>query len=329
VQRFVDEIILDVASGSGGNGCVSFRREKYIPRGGPDGGDGGRGGDVVFVVRRNLKTLGHLRKRPIVKAGNGAQGEGRQKHGRDGADVEIPVPPGTLVRDAESGEILKDFAEEGERWVFLRGGDGGKGNTHFKSSRIQAPRFAQPGMPGSEAKLRVELNIIADIGFVGFPNAGKSSLLGVLSNAHPTVADYPFTTKIPHLGVTRLNDRDLVLADIPGIIEGASRGAGLGLKFLKHISRTAGLAFLVDLSAPNWETAFPALVEELRLYSPELAGKRRILVATKLDLPEAAENLPRFQALFPGEKIVGISAFTHKGLDALKRELFTLAGDAS
>lgn len=329
MRSFVDEVILQVASGSGGSGCVSFRREKYVPRGGPDGGDGGRGGDVVFVVRRNLKTLAHLRRRRLLKARNGAPGEGRQKQGRDGENLEIPVPPGTMVRDAETGELLHDFPGEGEEWVFLRGGAGGKGNTHFKSSRVQAPRFAQPGKPGAEATLRVEMNIIADIGFVGFPNAGKSSLLRTLSRARPEVADYPFTTKIPHLGVLRRGDMDLVLADIPGIIQGASRGAGLGHKFLKHISRTTGLAFLVDLADATWETAFPVLLEELRRYSPELADKRRILVATKLDMEEAERNLPRFLGMFPGEKIFGVSVFSRKRLEELKTAFFALAGTPS
>ena len=270
MRSFVDEVILQVASGSGGSGCVSFRREKYVPRGGPDGGDGGRGGDVVFVVRRNLKTLAHLRRRRLLKARNGAPGEGRQKQGRDGENLEIPVPPGTMVRDAETGELLHDFPGEGEEWVFLRGGAGGKGNTHFKSSRVQAPRFAQPGKPGAEATLRVEMNIIADIGFVGFPNAGKSSLLRALSRARPEVADYPFTTKIPHLGVLRRGDMDLVLAD-----------------------------------------------------------KRRILVATKLDMEEAERNLPRFLGMFPGEKIFGVSVFSRKRLEELKTAFFALAGTPS
>jgi GTP-binding protein len=329
VYTFVDEIVLDVASGSGGAGCVSFRREKYIPRGGPDGGDGGRGGDVVFVVRRNLKTLRHLRKNPRLRAGNGWPGEGRQRHGRDGENIEILLPPGALLKDADTGGHIREFLEEGERWVFLEGGMGGKGNTHFKSSRMRTPRFAQPGMPGKERRLKVELNIVADIGFVGFPNAGKSSLLAVLSNARPEVADYPFTTKIPNLGVMSAYERELILADIPGIIEGASRGAGLGLKFLKHISRTAALAFLVDLSADGWETAFDILLGELRGYAPELAEKRRILVGTKLDIQEAREVFPRFREKFPDERTAGISALTHAGLEDLKKEFARLAGEAA
>jgi len=327
VQRFVDEARLEVSSGNGGQGCVSFRREKYVPKGGPDGGDGGRGGDVIFVVRKNLKTLRHLKKNPVMRAGNGSPGEGRQKHGKDGASLVIPVPPGTVVRDAASNEILKDFTEEGEEWIFLKGGIGGKGNTHFKSSRLQTPRFAQPGQPGREEKISVELNIMADIGFVGFPNAGKSSLLGILSNAHPKVADYPFTTKIPHLGVMNYLDNDIVLADIPGIIEGASHGAGLGLRFLKHISRTKGLAFLVDLSDPGFESAFDTLLGELRDYSEELASKKRVVIGTKLDLPETEERLDELRKSLPDERVLGISAFTHFGLEDLKREFFVLASE--
>jgi GTP-binding protein len=329
VYTFVDEIVLDLASGPGGAGCVSFRREKYIPKGGPDGGDGGRGGDVVFVVKRNLKTLRHLRKTPHLSAGGGGQGEGRGKHGRDGGDVEIALPPGAVLKDARSGGVLKDFLVEGERWVFLEGGRGGKGNTHFKSSRIQAPRFAQPGMPGQKRRVKVELNIIADVGFVGFPNAGKSSLLAVLSNARPEVADYPFTTKTPNLGVMPGYGEELVLADIPGIIEGASEGAGLGLKFLKHIARTAALAFLVDLRAPGWEAAFDILLEELRGYSPALVEKKRVLVATKLDTREARRNFPAFREKYGAERVLGISALTRTGLEDLRREIGLLVRAAS
>jgi GTP-binding protein len=233
------------------------------------------------------------------------------------------------MKDAESGGVLKDFLVEGERWVFLEGGLGGKGNTHFKSSRVQAPRFAQPGMPGKLRRVKIELNIIADIGFVGFPNAGKSSLLAILSNARPEVADYPFTTKRPNLGVMRGYEEELVLADIPGIIQGASQGAGLGLKFLRHIARTAALAFLVDLSSPDWRTAFDILREELRGYSFELAQKKRILVATKLDVEEARRNFPLFREKYGDERVVGISALTRTGLEELKREFGVLVKEAS
>ncbi|MGN0906598.1 MAG: GTPase ObgE, partial [Bullifex sp.] len=244
---FSDETYIDVASGSGGSGCVSFHREKFVPKGGPDGGDGGRGGDVVFVVRENLRTLGHLRMVRSFKAENGRNGQGDRCFGRDGADVEIPVPPGTVLKDPDTGEVIKDLTGL-DRYVFLKGGKGGLGNWHFRSSTRQTPRYAQPGEKGVECRVGVELLVIADIGFVGFPNAGKSSLLNLLTNARSKVAGYPFTTKIPQLGAMRYDDQDMILADIPGIIEGASEGAGMGFKFLRHISRTKALAFLIDLS---------------------------------------------------------------------------------
>ncbi len=324
VQTFIDEVLLDLASGSGGAGSVSFRREKYIPKGGPDGGDGGRGGDVIFVVRRNLKTLRHLKRSFVLKAQNGSPGEGALRHGKDGNSVEIPVPPGTLVKNPATGEILKDLTDVGTRWVFLEGGKGGKGNAHFKSSRNQAPRFAQPGEPGRTARVKVELNVIADIGFVGFPNAGKSSLLRVLSNARPEVAPYPFTTRVPYLGVLTLRDEDIVLADIPGILEGASRGVGLGFRFLKHISRTKGLAFLIDLSDPGSIHHFEILLEELEKFSPNLVNRKRILVGTKLDMPGTEEQLKNLREKYPEERLIGISSMTHQGIDRLIEEFWRL-----
>ena len=263
---FSDETYIDVASGNGGAGCVSFRREKFIPKGGPDGGDGGRGGDVVFVVKDNLRTLGHLRMVRSYRAENGRGGQGARCYGRAGKDVEIPVPPGTIIKNAETGEIIKDLTGV-DRWVFLEGGRGGLGNWHFRTSVRQTPRFAQPGEKGVEMRVGVELQVIADIGFVGFPNAGKSSLLNLLTNARSKVAGYPFTTKIPQLGVMRYDDQDLVLADIPGILEGASEGLGMGFKFLRHISRTKGLVYLIDLSDENYLDSFDILSEELRKYS--------------------------------------------------------------
>jgi GTP-binding protein len=333
VIKFADEAIITVASGKGGDGCVAFRREKFIPLGGPAGGDGGRGGDVVFVLKRNLRTLAYLRYRQVFKAQNGRPGMGKNMHGHDGEDAVIEVPPGTIVRDADTDEILKDFgARNGKdtdtsffganRWVLLKGGKGGWGNTRFKSSVNQAPRFAQPGQAGQERRLRVELSLIADIGLVGFPNAGKSSLLDHFTNARPKIAPYPFTTKIPNLGVLTVNERDIILADIPGIIEGAHEGAGLGLRFLRHIARTVCLVFLVDLSDENWRAAFPTLLQELELYSPELAKKPRILLGTKMDLPEAQEHFQAFEAAFPEENVYGISVFSDFGLDALKQVFF-------
>ncbi|MCX7775281.1 MAG: GTPase ObgE [Spirochaetaceae bacterium] len=328
--KFADEVTIIVASGKGGDGCIAFRREKYVPYGGPAGGDGGKGGDVVFVVRKNLRTLADLRYRQTFRAQNGQPGMGKNMHGKDGEDVIIPVPPGTIIKDADTGEILKDFsarpgagaAMETERWVFLKGGKGGWGNTHFKTSVNQAPRIAQKGQPGQERRLKVELSIIADIGLVGFPNAGKSSLLDAFTNARPKIAPYPFTTKIPNLGVLTLHDRDIILADIPGIIEGAHEGAGLGLRFLKHISRTACLAFLIDLSDDNWREAYHILQQELAEYSPLLARKPRVIVGTKLDLPEAEARFEEFASMFESEKVFGISVFSGRGLPELRQAFF-------
>ncbi len=314
---FVDETDIVVSSGKGGNGCISFRREKYVPRGGPDGGDGGIGGDVVFKVKANLKTLSRIKSTRTFKAENGRPGEGRRKHGKNGQDVVIFVPPGTVIRDRESRKVLKDLGTADE-WIFLKGGKGGKGNWHFRNSIRQAPRFAQEGIPGEEREVIVEMNIIADIGFVGFPNAGKSSLLAALTNAHPKVADYPFTTKIPNLGVADIGFTDCILADIPGIIEGASHGAGLGFQFLKHISRTKGLAFIIDLADEDPAASYATLMEELAEYNPELIHKPRIVVGSKSDLDEDGSRAEEFRRKMSDDVII-ISSFSGKGLDDLKR----------
>lgn len=336
--KFADEATITVISGSGGDGCIAFRREKYVPMGGPAGGDGGKGGDVIFVVKHNVRTLSFLRYRQTFKAQNGLPGMGRNMHGKDGEDVIIPIPPGTIVKDADTGEVLRDFSlsrpgkasdkagtmagKDGEQWIFLSGGKGGWGNTHFKNSVNQAPRFAMPGQAGEERRLRIELSLIADVGLVGFPNAGKSSLLDAFTNARPKIASYPFTTKIPNLGVLTIHERDIILADIPGIIQGAHEGVGLGVRFLKHISRTSFLVFLVDLSDENWRQAFSILLEELSAFSPRLAAKKRILVATKLDLSEALEHYEEFRTMNPGEEVLGISVFSGVGLPELKEAIF-------
>lgn len=325
---FSDETYIDVASGNGGNGCVSFRREKYIPKGGPDGGDGGRGGDVIFVVRNNLRTLAHLKQVRTYRAENGRNGMGDRCFGRDGADIEIPVPPGTVIKDAQTGEIIKDLTGL-DRWVFLTGGRGGQGNWHFKSSTRQTPRFAQPGAKGVELRVGIELLVIADIGFVGFPNAGKSSLLNNLTNARTKVAGYPFTTKIPQLGMFRYGDHDIVLADIPGIIEGASQGAGMGFKFLRHISRTVGLAFLIDLTDERFESAYVTLCEELRSYAPSLLEKGQVVIGTKIDEPEAKERLLQLRQQQPELNILGLSNITGEGLDDVKKAFIHLVGESN
>lgn len=343
--KFADEAFIIVSSGRGGDGCVAFRREKYVPLGGPNGGDGGRGGDVVFEVRRNLRTLADLRYRQTFKAETGQAGMGSNCHGKNGEDVVIPVPPGSIIKDADTGEILHDFGKasgyagggreagakvgskrggDPNRWVFLKGGNGGWGNTRFKSSVNQAPRQFQPGQPSETRKVRVELQLIADIGFVGFPNAGKSSLLDFFTNARPKIAPYPFTTKIPNLGILTAGERDIILADIPGIIEGAHEGAGLGIRFLKHIARTKVLAYLVDLSDDNWERAYDILKDELASFSPELAAKRHILLGTKLDLPETEGRFEAFKAANPGETVLGISVYARSGLDAVQKAFLDL-----
>ncbi|TFG64216.1 MAG: GTPase ObgE [Spirochaetales bacterium] len=320
MDGFVDETTIEVESGHGGSGAVSFHREKFVPKGGPDGGDGGKGGDVVFFLRNNLRTLAHLKMLRHFRAENGGPGMGKRKHGKDGKDVLIPVPPGTILKYPDSDEIIYDFTEQDSQLVFSRGGKGGKGNWHFATSTRQAPRYAQPGLPGSSAVIRVELSIIADIGFVGFPNAGKSTLLSILTNAHPKIADYAFTTKIPNLGVMNLGYTDIILADIPGIIEGASHGAGLGFKFLRHISRTRGLAFLIDLSSPGYLEAFPTLLDELGSYAPDLVKKKRIVLGTKLDMPETLDCLRSLAESLPGETVLGVSAHTRQGIGDLSGE---------
>jgi GTP-binding protein len=324
MNSFIDEMTINVASGHGGAGSVSFRREKYVPKGGPDGGDGGRGGDVIFRVQNNLKTLTHLRHNKTYRAQNGLPGEGRKRHGKDGRDMIITVPPGTQVKDFETGEILVDMVEDNQELVFLRGGIGGQGNSHFATSRNQTPRFAQPGMPGEDRKIRLELSLIADIGFVGYPNAGKSSLLGVLTSANPKVGAYPFTTKIPNLGVLRAYDRDIILADIPGIIEGASEGAGLGHRFLKHISRTAALLFLIDLSDYQEPVSvFENLKSELAAFEPSLLDRPHYILATKMDIPEARERLEEFRGAV-SEEVLPVSSATREGIDDLIVHLFSL-----
>lgn len=317
MEGFVDEISLTVSSGHGGKGCVSFRREKYIPKGGPDGGDGGKGGSVIFKVKDNLRTLSHLRNNSHLSARNGQPGMGSRFHGHDGEDLIIDIPLGTNLVDSQTGDIIHSFDDLEESWVFLKGGIGGKGNWHFRSSRNQAPRYAQSGEEGHERQVRLEMSLIADIGFVGFPNAGKSSLIRSLTNSTSRVGDYPFTTKIPHLGVLRLTWRDIILADIPGIIEGASEGLGLGLRFLKHISRTKALAFIIDGSQEGFIQEFEILKEELKTYNESLLEKERVIILTKSDLwGENSQEI--MQKVYPKEKVISLSNFSGEGLEKVK-----------
>lgn len=327
-SSFVDETVIEVSSGDGGDGSVHFRREKYNPRGGPDGGDGGDGGDVLFLVRRNLKTLSYLKMQRVFRAENGRPGGGQRKSGRRGRDVEIQVPPGTLVKDPQSGVIIKDLASSEQGWLFLKGGRGGWGNWHFATSTRQAPRFARPGIKGISRKVRVELALIADVGLVGKPNAGKSTLLSVLTRSHPKIAAYPFTTKIPNVGVFSMYDRDVVLADIPGIIEGASRGVGLGLQFLRHVSRTRLLAFLIDLCDADPELTYRVLETEFKTYDPGLLKKTKLLVGTKMDVEGTEERFQELKRAFPEFPCIGISAATNTGIVELKRALVELCGES-
>lgn len=324
MRGFIDETVLVVSSGNGGAGAVSFHREKFVPKGGPDGGDGGKGGDVIFRVRHNLKTLSHLTIKHAYRAGNGESGKGGRCFGKDGAPAVLEVPPGTVIKDADTGQLLVDLSDSTEDYIFLRGGIGGKGNWHFKSSIKQAPRYAQSGKPGEERRIRVEINLIADIGFVGLPNAGKSSLLNILTNAHPEIAPYPFTTKIPNLGVMSMHGQTVILADIPGIIEGAGNGAGLGLRFLKHLSRTKALAFLIDGCEADADNVFNLLLNELKTYGAGLSEKPRIVIVTKTDLPASAENFDSIRQSLPNETVFPLSAFTHDGLEEIALQFLKL-----
>ena len=325
MRGFIDETVLVVSSGNGGAGAVSFRREKFVPKGGPDGGDGGRGGDVLFRIKQNVKTLSHLTVKHAWRAANGEPGKGGNRFGKDGAPVIIEVPPGTVIKDPDTGKILADLTQSEGDFVFLKGGIGGKGNRNFKSSVNQAPRYAQSGKPGEERRIKVEINLIADIGFVGFPNAGKSSLLDALTNARPEIAPYPFTTKVPNLGVLSVRGETLVLADIPGIIEGAGEGAGLGFKFLKHISRTKALAFLIDGSDSRAPETFPLLLNELRRYGSGLSGKPRVVIVTKTDLPESAAAFEELKKSLPEETVLPLSSFTREGLETVALTFLKLA----
>jgi GTP-binding protein len=322
---FIDEVIIRVKAGDGGNGCLAFRREKFVPRGGPSGGDGGRGGDITLVSSEHYNTLLHFRFNPEHKAERGRHGEGSQRTGREGASIDLPVPVGTVVYDADTGEMLHDFTTTGDRFTVARGGRGGKGNQHFATPVHQAPTEHEPGRPGDEKRLRLELKLLADAGLVGFPNAGKSTLISRISAAHPKIADYPFTTLEPSLGVVRLDDeRTFVVADIPGLIEGAHEGHGLGTRFLKHVERTRLLAHLVDVSEATGRDPvhdFDVVMQELASFSPDLAAKPMIVVATKLDAaqdPERIDSLRRM-AEERGLPFYAISSATGEGLDALIR----------
>lgn len=322
-MRFVDEAKIWVKAGDGGKGCVSFRREKFVPRGGPDGGDGGRGGNIVLVATNKQPTLLDHSYQQHYKAPRGQHGKGSLQHGRNGEDLTIPVPLGTVVRDMATDAVLRDLVEEGQSLVVVRGGRGGRGNASFKSSTNRAPRTAQPGEQGEERHLKLELKLLADVGLVGLPNAGKSTLISKLSSAHPKIADYPFTTLAPHLGVVVSENSDtLVVADIPGLIEGAHRGAGLGLKFLRHIERTKVLVLLVDASRIDSEDPgrdYRIIRSEFQNYNPSLLAKPHLIALNKVDLLAPA-GLPEGTVGFfrdLGVPFVPISALTGEGTEKL------------
>lgn len=331
---FADEALIEVRSGNGGNGCIAFRREKYVPHGGPNGGDGGKGGDIIFTVKRNLRTLAKLRHKHCFKARNGSDGQGWNRHGADGEDCVIPVPPGTTIRDAETEEVIYDFstAVGDETFTYLVGGNGGWGNVHFKTSTNQAPRQANPGIKGETRFLKLELSIMADVGLVGFPNAGKSSLLTAFTNARPKIAPYPFTTIIPNLGVLRVDDEsDIIIADIPGIIEGASEGLGLGDTFLKHITRTSCLIFMIDCSDENYLTAYDTLCNELEQYSDELMEKPRIILCNKIDVDGAFDRALEIQQKIketePETKVIPVSVMGGRGMKDAQKEIVSLVNE--
>jgi GTPase len=324
---FIDRVKIRIAGGHGGNGVTAFRREKFVPRGGPSGGDGGRGGDVWMVADESVNTLLHLRYNPLHIAGRGLHGEGSNRSGSEGADVIVRVPVGTQVFEPRMNDLWFDFSENGQRWLAARGGRGGFGNAHFTSSTNRAPRYHQEGSPGEEFELQLELKLIADIGLVGFPNAGKSTFISAVSAARPKIADYPFTTLEPYLGVVDLGDfRTFVVADIPGLIEGAHEGHGLGDRFLRHIERTKLLLHLVDVSSSSGRDAvsdYEVINQELAAYDPQLASRPQIVVATKIDAldePERLEGL-RERTSQDGRQFFAISSVTGAGVRELLASL--------
>jgi GTP-binding protein len=323
--KFIDEVFITVQSGDGGRGCVSFRREKFVPRGGPDGGDGGKGGDVILQSTSRRRTLYPFRFRRQFKAKNGAHGQGKQKTGKNGEDLTIEIPPGTLVSNADPDELLMDFTRPGESVVIAKGGRGGQGNARFKSSTHRAPRFAQPGEPGQFLKLKLELKLLADVGIIGLPNAGKSTLISALSSATPKIADYPFTTLNPILGVVQPDQEEsFVVADIPGLIEGAHQGAGLGIRFLRHIERTRILVHLIDASGidpQNPLASYKTINAELAQYNPQLMEKAQVVVLNKMDLNGTAQIAEIFKSAFDDRPVMMISAAARQGVEALKLKL--------
>jgi GTPase len=318
---FIDSAKISVKAGDGGDGVIAFRREKYVPKGGPAGGDGGNGGDIYLLADRNLATLLDFRYLRHYKAKPGDRGQTSNKTGRSGDDITIKVPCGTLIKDAATGKVLADLIHHNDKVLIAKGGRGGRGNQHFATSTDRAPRHSEPGTPGEEKELQLELKLLADIGLVGFPNAGKSTLISVISAAKPKIADYPFTTLEPNLGIVPFKEyKTFVVADIPGIIEGASDGKGLGLKFLKHIERTKALAILLPSTSTDLKADYKTLLTELKEYSPALAEKPKLAVISKMDAAPEKFKVPKIR----GVKTLAISSVTGDGLDELKQAFWEL-----
>lgn len=328
---FYDEAKINVRSGDGGDGMISFRREKFVRLGGPDGGDGGRGGNVIFVASSHLNSLAKFQRNKHYRAGNGVHGTVQRMAGAQGEDLRLEAPLGTIIRNAGTGDVLAELLESGQEVVVLAGGRGGRGNQHFANSRRQAPRIAERGEPGEELWLTLELKLIADVGIIGVPNAGKSTLLSVVSSARPKIGDYPFTTLQPNLGVATIGDYEtIVLADIPGLIEGAAGGAGLGHDFLRHIERTRILVHLLDGMSPDPLSDYAMINEELALYSPELATKPQLVVLNKIDLPDVKKLEPKIRAhiINGGHRFMSISAVTGEGVREMLYEVKRMADAA-
>ncbi len=326
---FIDRAKIEVKAGDGGNGCLAFRREKFVPKGGPSGGDGGKGGDVYIECSDRVNTLLHFQYKRIFKAQRGRHGEGDKRHGKDGFDITILVPPGTQVFKEPGHELLHDFAHTGERMKIAVGGRGGKGNAQFATSTNQAPRRTEPGRAGEELELSLTLKLIADVGLVGYPNVGKSTLISRISSAKPKIADYPFTTLVPHLGVVQVDEfRTFVVADIPGLIEGAHEGHGLGDQFLKHIERTRVLVHMIDVSDSSRDpiSDYKAIVNELALFNKDLLGRKQLVVASKMDVLADPGRISRLKGMCARRKLpfLGISAVTGQGIKELIGTLDTM-----
>ena len=326
-MKFIDEANIYVKAGDGGRGCVSFRREKFVPHGGPDGGDGGRGGDVIVRASLSRRTLLDLKFRQHHTAKQGGHGEGSKRTGKDARDVEIVVPVGTIVRNAETGELLVDLADDGASFIVAKGGMGGRGNARFATATRQTPRFAQPGIPGEERRVALELKLLADVGIIGLPNVGKSTFISSVSAARPKIADYPFTTLVPHLGVVQYGENEsFVVADIPGLIEGAHRGLGMGMRFLRHVERTSVLLHIIDISDESsggaWHD-YELINRELGLFSADMLNKPQIVAFGKIDLPTTREKMKNEMDIFTqkGIKVLAFSAATGEGVPQLLREM--------